>query len=266
MTTKIKSILISLIILSLIFSCKKGPKVIEVTNGEYKQIENSNTDQNDPAIQSENGLTFSEDLHTVVINKKLSGSKYDYLYVKENQENFWIAIQKKEIIVGDTYYYKGGLLKTNFESKELNKLFDKIYLVTNLVGKNHSNTSISTDNSKMNFEQVASTKENIPMHTNKIIEHKGSMKIADLVKNYKKYTGKTVQISGECVKINPNIMGRNWIHLKDGSKNDYDLVITSNSYVKEGSIITIKAVVTANKDFGAGYSYDLILEDGELIN
>ena len=28
---------------------------------------------------------------------------------------------------------------------------------------------------------------------------------------------KTIQISGKCSKTNPNIMGRNWIHIKDGS-------------------------------------------------
>jgi hypothetical protein len=60
-------------------------------------------------------------------------------------------------------------------------------------------------------------------------------------------------------------MNRNWIHIKDGSKDDYDLVITSDTYVAEGTVITMKALVTLNKDFGAGYTYDLILEDGVLI-
>ena len=30
-------------------------------------------------------------------------------------------------------------------------------------------------------------------------------------------------------------------------------------------MITIKATVTLNKDFGAGYKYDLILENGIII-
>ena len=91
------------------------------------------------------------------------------------------------------------------------------------------------------------------------------MKIAELVANYKEYAGKTVQISGICTKVNANIMGKNWIHIKDGSKDEYDLVITSNTFVKEGDEITMKAVVSLNKDFGAGYTYDLILEEGIII-
>ncbi|MCB0471462.1 MAG: hypothetical protein KDC56_00225, partial [Flavobacteriaceae bacterium] len=61
------------------------------------------------------------------------------------------------------------------------------------------------------------------------------------------------------------IMDRNWIHLRDGSKDDYDLVITSTEFVPEGTVVTMKGVVTLNKDFGAGYSYDLILENGSVI-
>ena len=60
-------------------------------------------------------------------------------------------------------------------------------------------------------------------------------------------------------------MDRNWLHIQDGSQNDFDLVVTSNSFVPEGSKITIRAVVSLNRDFGAGYKYDLILENGALV-
>ena len=93
----------------------------------------------------------------------------------------------------------------------------------------------------------------------------GSITIAELVKNAKKYEGKTVEVSGQCVKINPNIMSRNWIHIVDGSKNDFDMVITSETFVPEGSNVTFKAVVGLNRDFGAGYKYDIILENGVIV-
>ena len=138
-------------------------------------------------------------------------------------------------------------------------------MVTNLVEENHSNSNGTLTNANSNStKNTAPIKENIPMHTDNIIEHKGSIKIAELVKDPKKYAGKTIQISGECVKVNPGIMERNWIHLKDGTKNDFDLVVTSNTFVPEGSIITVKALVSLNKDFGAGYTYDLILENGVI--
>lgn len=60
-------------------------------------------------------------------------------------------------------------------------------------------------------------------------------------------------------------MNRNWIHIKDGSQDEYDMVVTTNSYVPEGKEFMMRAVVHLNRDFGAGYAYDLILEDGILI-
>lgn len=195
-------------------------------------------------------------LHQVKVKEILPASKYLYLLVQENNEEFWIAVRKQDIQIGETYFYNGGLLKTNFKSKEHDKVFDKIYLVTSLVKSNHGD---HVNKKKMDLKDTKTVKKI------KTPEVKGSIKISELVNNQKKYEGKTVQISGRCSKTNPNIMGRNWIHIKDGSMDDYDLVITSDHFVKEGSMVTIKAKVTLNKDFGAGYKYDLILEDGVLV-
>ena len=93
----------------------------------------------------------------------------------------------------------------------------------------------------------------------------GSIKIAELLTKADAYAGKIVQITGTCTKINIGIMGRNWIHLKDGSKDDYDFIVTSDVQVTEGSIVSMRGVVALNKDFGAGYKYEFILEEGELV-
>ena len=89
--------------------------------------------------------------------------------------------------------------------------------------------------------------------------------IAELVANPSNYEGKFVIISGECTKINANIMGLNWIHLIDGTKDDFDLVITTKESVRKGAKITIRAKVALNKDIGAGYVYDILLEEGTVF-
>jgi hypothetical protein len=135
------------------------------------------------------------------------------------------------------------------------------------VSADHGNGQ-ETMNDKNVINEVALTKKpevKTVEDPERNIEQKGSIRIAELIENVKKYEGKTIQVSGECVKINPGIMDRNWIHIKDGSRDDYDLVITSDTYVPEGTLITMKATVSLNKDFGAGYTYDLILENGVLV-
>jgi len=257
MRTKFKLTATLFALLLTLASCKKEPE------SKYTPL---NGTEAMPAIDSSSTATpsFSDDLHTVKVNEILKTQRYLYLNVSEKGavEPFWIATRIMDITVGETYFYKGGLLKTNFESKEFNKVFDKIYLVSsNLVLANHA-TNPDFQNTAANVQaDVNPTKT-----TQKQVAVKGSIKIAELVKNAKKYEGKTVQISGTCKKLNASIMGKNWIHLADGSKDSYDLVVTSTELVNEGDFVTIKAVVTLNKDFGAGYKYDLILENGTLVH
>lgn len=245
----IKTLVFTTFVLALILACNNTQKV---KSSDYKSL-----DENSKKVIENNDPSLNEDIHTVVVNEVLPTVKYSYLKVTENGEEFWIATRSKDIKVGNTYYYKGGLLKTNFESKEYKRVFEKMYLVSNLVALQHGTTSNSGQNNP--------TKENASIQTEKIVTHEGSIKIAEIVNNPQKYSGKSVQISGVCTKINPGIMNRNWIHLKDGSKDDYDLVVTSDVFVPEGTAITMKADVSINKDFGAGYTYSLILENGVLI-
>lgn len=250
------------VLIALVFlGCNNKPKVIPITS-------NSNN-SNASGVFSDSGnnanTTTSDEFHAVVVNEVLPTSKYVYLNVTEGNEKYWIAVRSMEVKKGATYYYRGGLLKTNFESKEFNRVFDKIYLVSSLVSANHGNTTSGSPGSSTEANQNSTQKEDIPMHADKVVPHQGSIKIAELVKNSKKYEGKTVQIDGVCTKINAGIMDRNWIHVKDGSQDDFDLVVTSDVYVPVGQAFTMKAVVTLNKDFGAGYKYDIILEQGVLV-
>ena len=76
-------------------------------------------------------------------------------------------------------------------------------------------------------------------------------------------------VRGKVVKFLPGIMGRNWMHLRDGSgsgKNgDNDLTVTTSDTAAVGDIVTIKGVVHLDKDFGAGYTYAVIIEDASLV-
>ena len=263
---QVKSLFLVLLCTIFLISCNNGPKVIK-SSSEQDDSQKSGIFTPDPSTQvvTSTDQSFSNELHTISVNEVLPATRYVYLNVSEGESKFWIATRKQEVKKGDTYFYRGGLLKTNFESKEYNKVFDTIYLVSNLITQDHSKNTGTLSTGAKNNESKTLQKEVIPTHTDKVVEHKGSIKIAELVKDPKKYEGHTIQLSGTCVKVNPGIMDRNWIHLQDGSQDDYDLVITSNIFVPEGSNITIRATVVLNKDFGAGYSYELILENGTLV-
>lgn len=268
MISTIKNFIAIIVLLFSLIACNNGPKIIESTNETTKTEKSSGVFSDENSTNSTTTTAFKNDLHTILVNEILETSKYLYMNVTENEEQFWIATRLMDVTIGETYYYKGGLLKTNYESKDFNRVFEKIYLISgSLVAANHSSSANTTDSSNKLVTKQKSKKVTIaPVKSLATkIEVEGSMKISELVKNAKKLEGKTVQISGVCVKSNANIMNRNWIHLKDGSNDDFDLVITSDTFIPEQAIITLKATVSLNKDFGAGYKYDLILENGIII-
>ncbi len=245
---------------------------IAACNGKPKEIAPSKSDPGSSGIfESENPSGSMEgdipsDVHRVVVEEVLPTDQYQFLRVREGNDEYWIATMIQGIEVGKSYYFKNGVLKTDYENKEYQRVFKRMYLVSNIVEAGHgSKMQGAGSGMKSNVESNAKSGiHRIPRKYGRI-EIEGSLPIAELIAHPEKYEGKRIQISGECVKLNPNIMGRNWIHLKDGSKDDYDLVITSQDICPEGEVATFEGSVALNKDFGAGYRYELIVEDGKLI-
>ncbi len=101
--------------------------------------------------------------------------RYVYLRVSEGKHEFWIATRKQEVEKGSIYYYKGGLLKTHFESKEYQKVFDTIYLVSSLVPENHSKGMMLPSSGAPASMPPAVIKEDIPMHSEKPVTQKVSL-------------------------------------------------------------------------------------------
>jgi hypothetical protein len=77
-----------------------------------------------------------------------------------------------------------------------------------------------------------------------------------------------VVVRGKVVKYNPGIMGKNWIHLRDGSgaaaDGTNDVLVTTAHQAKLGDVLTVKGVVRTDKDFGSGYSYKVLIEEATL--
>ena len=75
---------------------------------------------------------------------------------------------------------------------------------------------------------------------------------------------KTVAVRGKVVKVSRLIMGKNWVHLRDGSgdpgKGTNDLVVTTKDLPKVGDVVTAKGTLYKDKDFGSGYKYPVIVE------
>ncbi|HVO21913.1 MAG TPA: hypothetical protein VMU15_21860 [Anaeromyxobacter sp.] len=78
---------------------------------------------------------------------------------------------------------------------------------------------------------------------------------------------KTVTIRGKVVKYNPGIMGRNWIHLRDGTGTagkDNDVTVTSQDGAKLGEVVVVQGKVAVDQDIGMGAPYPVVVQDAKV--
>lgn len=183
---------------------------------------------------------------------------YTYLRLKTKDGEVWAAVSKTPIKKGAKVTIENVLVMSNFESKTLKKTFPTI-LFGNLggTGKEAANPHAG----------VAKAADTGPI---KVAKASGAnaRTVAEIVTKAAELKDKTVRVSGKVVKYNPEVMGKNWIHLRDGSgvaaDNSNDLLVTTLGQAKVGDVVTVTGVVHTNKDFGAGYAYKVLIEDATL--
>lgn len=220
-----------------LFGCGDEGKVIEPNGSDASRTGIFTGDKSPESSKNES--------YQVKAIEVLQTSKYSYLKVEGEGdglsvgEPYWIATLKNDFIAGEEYVYTGRLFMEYFESKEFGRVFDQIYLVSFIEKANK-------------IAPVTATVE-------------GVLSLADIVSNAARFTGKKVKVQGEVVKVNDAIMDRNWIHLADGSADDYDFVITSEESVSVGQAVAFEGLISTNRDFGAGYKYELLMEDAVTI-
>ncbi len=217
-------------------------------------------------------INDASDIHKVVVQEVIQVGNYTYLRAIEDGVDKWIAAPSIDGEIGETYYFKNGMEMSNFESKELKRFFKKIYFVEKIskspddVEVNEQDYTEDVDMNNFNLSQQA-TKPVIEKEEIKIEFDKNIISIAELYKDRSSYNNQFVEVKGKVTKFNPAIMNKNWIHIQDGTEynNEFDLTLVSNAVVKVGEIYTFKGKLALNKDFGAGYTYSLILEDVIII-
>lgn len=241
MKYKIKYITLVVSVL-ILFSCKE--------KNNYSKM-NTNT----PQTESKTSV------HKIVVNEYISGGTYAYLNVSENNESYWMAIPNMDVKKGDTYFYNGGMVMKDFKSEQLNKVFDEITFVEGI------RTSEELMAKPQNDGHNHAAPKPIIDENIKIEKAKNGISISELLSDKTAFSGKEVILKGKVIKVNNGIMKKNWVHIADGTQfeDKKSITITTQEMVEVGDIVTFKGEIVLDKDFGYGYVYDILLEEGNLI-
>ncbi len=198
----------------------------------------------------------------------MNSGGYTYVEIDNKGTKIWVAISEAEITKGETVSFEPGAVMENFKSKSLNRTFDKIIFSGGLLTPQSAAAAAAEPKPTGSKDKVVTTKEKIKV---KKATTANSYSIAELYKNRAELDNKTVTVRGKVVKVSPDIMQRNWIHLQDGTgdaqKGTHNLVLTSTAeYIPAtGDIVTATGTFVKDRDFGAGYKYDAIIENTTFV-
>jgi len=191
---------------------------------------------------------------------------YTYIQVDTGIEKFWAAAPQVAVKVGDDVVVPEGLPMPDYHSQTLDRTFDMVYFVSSIfvAGAENQTGDMPADPAPMHRGKTVV--ETTDVDLSGITPAEGGQTVADLYAKKADLVSKLVKVRGKVVKFSPEIMGKNWIHLQDGTgaEGTNDLTVTTSAMVKKGDTVIISGVLVIDKDFGYGYAYELIIEDAEV--
>lgn len=216
-----------------------------------------------PLSQAQAAAPPAGDALSGKVAEHLSASPYVYLRIQTAKGDVWAAVPETKVENGAQVTVFNPMLMTKFESKSLKRTFDEVYFGTL--------TSAAAPAPAAAANAPVGTPPSPAVNVGKVDKATGpdARTVAEVWAQKASLAGKTVTVRGVVVKYNDAVMGKNWIHLQDGSgdaaQGTHDITVTSLDPATKGATITITGTVRTNRDFGAGYSYAVIVEDAKVL-
>jgi hypothetical protein len=221
-----------------------------------------------PSIRTEGA--DAGDLSGKVV-ETMDAAGYTYVCLEKGGTKTWVAVPQMKVAKGSTMSFLPGQTMTSFESKSLNRTFDRIVFSGGPAGGEQSmppgHPGIPSDpaGSTGSKSQVSSKDKSIK------VEKAAGANAYTVAEVYAKRTSldkKKISVRGRVVKVSQGIMSRNWVHLQDGTgeqeKGTHNLVATTRDLPAVGDTVTATGTFAKDKDFGAGYLYKAIIEDATV--
>jgi hypothetical protein len=186
---------------------------------------------------------------------------YTYLRLRTANGEEWAAVPRSTIAKGSRARVEDASLMQQFRSDSLDRTFERIYFGV-----------LSGDQAQVSGHGGAAppTGSAAAIAVGKVepLTGEDARNVAQLFAQKAALAGKKIRVRGQVTKVTRGVMGKNWLHLQDGSGSaeagDNDLVVTTLGDAQIGNIVVVVGVVSVDKDLGAGYRYAVLLEDAEV--
>jgi hypothetical protein len=186
---------------------------------------------------------------------------YTYLRLKTKAGETWAAVPATAVKKGAQVTIGNTMVMENFESKTLKRKFDRIVFGT-IAGAGAKPAAA------MGAPHGAVPVAAAPVA--KVAKAAGAdaKTVAEVVGGKAALKGKPVLVRAQVVKVTLGVMGKNWVHLQDGSGSaadgSNDILVTTLDKAVVGDIVNAKGTVRTDVNLGSGYAYAVLIEDAAL--
>jgi len=216
-----------------------------------------------PQVQSPGGPTA-----TGAVVETMDAGNYTYVLVNTGSEEIWAAAGRFDVSVGDTVVVPLEMPMQDFHSDRLDRTFPVIYFTSQIFREGDApSAAMPPGHPPVTGESVSSHASSTQAVS--VEPADGGVTVGQIWSDTAKLAGTSVTVSGSVVKFNGGILGTNWIHLQDGTGSaedgSHDLTVTTLATAAVGDVITVTGTLVTDQDFGAGYTYAVMLKDAELV-
>ena len=205
------------------------------------------------------------------VAETMNSGGYTYVRLEHEGKDVWAAAPAAPVEVGQTVTISTDMPMPGYQSPTLDRTFDMLYFVGGFDGAATGMSNPHGDMMGGMGSDEAMQHGSMPsprVEAGSVAKAEGGHTIGELYASSSELAGKTATVRGRVVKFNGPIMGRNWIHVQDGTGDaeakTHDLLVTTNHEVLVGDVITATGKVAVDKDFGSGYRYSLLLEEADV--
>lgn len=229
-----------------------------------------------PSVKTEKGSIAPAPALSGKVVESMNAGGYTYVCLEKAGKKTWVAVPEAKVTVGKEMSFQPGQTMTNFTSKTLNRTFDAIIFsagplsaepaaVNQTMPSGHPPVDSGSKGTSGSKSQTAPKDKDVKVEK---AAGANAHTIADIYTKRIELNKKTVMVKGKVVKVSEGIMGRNWIHLQDGTgdqqKGTHNLVVTTQDLAAVNDVVTVTGTMSKDRDFGAGYLYKVIVEDAKV--
>ncbi len=233
---------------------------------------------------------------TGTVLETMSGAGYTYVQLDTSDGTLWAALPESTITVGESLALQPGLVMNDFHSTTFDRTFAAIVFSPGRTPGDAEKPAApdqpqsAAAPAEDPFAAAVAAEQGSPQPSAAIPQSGGSTAaiapfaevevakaagdngytVGEVFAKAEQLSGTTIRVRATVVKYNANIMGRNWVHLQDGSgdplHNTHDLVVTTTQELAQDQVVTLEGTVAVNRDFGAGYTYAVLVEQADVVD